>query len=43
MAVLISDKDKSGKDNRNLYLFEPRLGLPVPHPKGIAAGNWENW
>ena len=38
MAVLISDKDKSGKDNRNLYLFEPRLGLPVPAPKGISAG-----
>ncbi|MEI8374773.1 MAG: hypothetical protein WCJ35_18265 [Planctomycetota bacterium] len=31
VGVLIGDKEK------NLYLFDPKLGLPIPGPHGIAA------
>jgi len=32
IAVLLGDRDKK------LYLFDPRLGLPIPAANGIAAG-----
>ena len=32
VAVLLGDKEKK------LYLFEPRLGLPIPAPNGLCSG-----